>query len=122
MSRPASSPWPLFTREEADAASSVLSSNRVNHWTGQQGREFECAFASFAVALANDTVALDVALKALAAGPGDEMAVMRRTFLASVSAPRQTDGWRTIRFGIVGSFARSDPEFCHERSAYAYYH
>lgn len=84
-------PWPSFTQEEADAVSNVLLSNRVNYWTGQEGREFEKEFAvwcgtEYAVALANGTLALDVALKALGVGEGDEVIVTSRTFLASVSS------------------------------------
>ena len=84
-------PWPSFTQQEADAVSQVLLSNKVNYWTGQECREFEKEFASFsgtkyAVALANGTVALDVALKALQIGAGDDVIVTSRTFLASASS------------------------------------
>ncbi|WP_333838715.1 DegT/DnrJ/EryC1/StrS aminotransferase family protein [Acinetobacter schindleri] len=84
-------PWPSFTQEEADAVSRVLLSNKVNYWTGQECREFEKEFARFAetkyaVALANGTVALDVALKALGIGAGDDVIVTSRTFLASASS------------------------------------
>lgn len=84
-------PWPSFTQEEADAVSQVLLSNKVNYWTGQECREFEKEFAQFAetkyaVALANGTVALDVALKALDIGTGDDVIVTSRTFLASASS------------------------------------
>lgn len=85
------SPWPSFTNEEADAVRDVILSNKVNYWTGQETREFEKEFADwssteFAVALANGTVAIDVALKSLGIGPGDEVIVTSRTFLASVSS------------------------------------
>lgn len=85
------SAWPLFTQEEANAVSRVLLSNKVNYWTGQEGREFEKEFAqwsetSHAVALANGTLALDACFKALDIGPGDEVVVTPRTFLASVSS------------------------------------
>ncbi len=84
------SPWPSFTCEEADAVRRVLLSNKVNYWTGTECRAFETEFAawagtSHAVALANGTLALDVALKALGVGPGDEVIVTPRTFIASVS-------------------------------------
>lgn len=84
-------PWPSFTQQEADAVSRVLLSNKVNYWTGQECREFEKEFAQFAgtqyaVALANGTVALDVALKALNIGAGDDVIVTSRTFLASASS------------------------------------
>lgn len=84
-------PWPSFSQEEATAVHDVLLSNKVNYWTGQQTREFECAFAGYtgcryAVALANGTLALDLALKALGIGLGDEVVVTPRTFIASVSS------------------------------------
>ena len=85
------SPWPSFTQEESDAVSHVLLSNKVNYWTGQEGREFEKEFASFAnckyaVALGNGTLALDLALKAMNVGSGDEVITTPRTFLASASS------------------------------------
>jgi dTDP-4-amino-4,6-dideoxygalactose transaminase len=84
------STWPSFTPEEADAVHRVVMSNKVNYWTGTETREFEKEFAAWcdtahAVALANGTLALDVALKALDIGPGDEVVVTPRTFIASVS-------------------------------------
>ncbi|SPJ20630.1 UDP-4-amino-4-deoxy-L-arabinose-oxoglutarate aminotransferase [Prolinoborus fasciculus] len=91
MLNTAFAPWPSFTQQEADAISQVLLSNKVNYWTGQECREFEKEFAQFAetqyaVALANGTVALDVALKALGVGAGDDVIVTSRTFLASASS------------------------------------
>jgi len=91
------SPWPSFTQEEADKVSEVLLSNKVNYWTGQEGREFEKEFALFtnskhAVAVANGTLALDLALVALDVGQSnsgslnDEVIVTSRTFLASASS------------------------------------
>lgn len=90
-------PWPSFTQQEADAVSSVLLSNRVNYWTGQETRKFESEFAEWvgtahAIALANGTVALDLALQGLGIGAAyggssaDEVIVSPRTFLASVSS------------------------------------
>ncbi|GAB3682832.1 DegT/DnrJ/EryC1/StrS family aminotransferase [Salinisphaera aquimarina] len=84
-------PWPDFSEEEADAARSVLLSGRVSYWTGQEGRAFEREFAAFsgtrhAIAVANGTVALDLALIGLGIGPGDEVVVTPRTFIASISA------------------------------------
>ena len=84
------SPWPSFSEEEIDAVAAVLRSNRVNYWTGEQCRHFEREFACWAgskhaIALANGTVALDLALKAIGAGPGDEVVVTPRSFVASAS-------------------------------------
>lgn len=100
-----SAPWPNFTQEEADAVSAVLCSNRVNYWTGDVGRAFEREFAQWAgtthaVALANGTLALDLALKALGIGPGDEVIVTPRTFIASISC--------VVNAGAVPVFADVD--------------
>lgn len=99
------SPWPSFSVEEADAARDVILSNRVNYWTGEECRHFEREFAAWvgtrhAIALANGTVALDLALKALGIGAGDEVVVTPRTFLASVSC--------IVNAGAVPVFAEVD--------------
>ncbi|GAA0691829.1 DegT/DnrJ/EryC1/StrS aminotransferase family protein [Marinobacterium maritimum] len=101
------SPWPSFTEEEANAVRDVLLSNKVNYWTGQEGRQFEREFAEYvgaehAIALANGTVALDLALNALGVGAGDEVIVTSRTFLASVSS--------IVNAGAVPVFADVDPD------------
>ena len=85
------SPWPSFSVKEADTVRDVLLSNKVNYWTGQEGRKFEKEFSAwsnskYAIALANGTLALDLALKALGVSEGDEVIVTPRTFLASVSS------------------------------------
>ncbi len=85
------SPWPSFTQAEADAVSQVLLSNKVNYWTGNECREFEKEFATwadsdYAIAMGNGTLALDVALQALDVGAGDEVIVTPRTFIASISS------------------------------------
>lgn len=100
-------PWPSFTSEEADAVVRVLQSNKVNYWTGTECREFEKEFAAWcgvphAVALANGTLALDLALKALGIGPGDEVVVTPRTFIASVSC--------VVNAGATPVFAEVDAE------------
>lgn len=100
-----SAPWPSFSPEEVDAVAAVLRSNRVNYWTGNEGRSFEREFAVWAgsehaIALANGTVALDLALKGLGIGPGDEVVVTPRTFIASVSC--------VVNAGAVPVFADVD--------------
>ncbi|UYG09558.1 DegT/DnrJ/EryC1/StrS family aminotransferase [Halomonas sp. M4R1S46] len=84
-------PWPDYSEAEVAAVSRVLRSNRVNYWTGDEGRAFEEEFARFAgtryaVAVANGTTALDLALHGLGVGVGGEVIVTSRTFLASVSS------------------------------------
>lgn len=101
------SPWPSFSSEEGDLVRNVLLSNRVNYWTGDEGRAFEREFAawvgtSHAVALANGTVAMDIAWIALGIKPGDEIVVTPRTFLASASS--------IVNAGAVPVFADVDPD------------
>jgi len=101
------SPWPCFTEKEADAVHDVLLSNKVNYWTGNESRLFEQEFAAwvdcgYAIALANGTVALDLALHALDIGAGDEVIVTPRTFLASVSS--------IVNAGAIPIFADVDKD------------
>ena len=101
------SPWPSFSEEEVQAVASVVRSNKVNYWTGQEARHFEREFAEwvgvpYAIALANGTVALDVALKVLGIGAGDEVIVTPRTFIASISC--------VVNAGAIPVFADVDPD------------
>jgi len=82
--------WPSFDLDEIDAVDKVLRSGKVNYWTGEEGTAFEQEFAAFhgvkhAIALANGTVALELALRVLGIGPGDEVIVTPRSFIASAS-------------------------------------
>lgn len=82
--------WPRFGEEDVEAAARVLRSGKVNYWTGEEGRRFEEEFARFAgcryaVAVANGTVALELALRALGVEPGDEVVTTCRSFIASAS-------------------------------------
>ena len=85
------SSWPSFTQAEASAVGAVLLSNKVNYWTGKECQFFEKEFSEwsqtkYCIALANGTLALDLALNAVAVGIGDEVIVTSRTFIASVSS------------------------------------
>jgi len=84
-------PWPAFGAEEIEAVSAVLASGRINYWTGGLGRAFEDKFAAFvgtrhAMTISNGTVALEIAMRALGVGPGDEVIVTSRSFMASASS------------------------------------
>ena len=83
-------PWPEFAADEIEAAAAVLRSGKVNYWTGEQSQEFEREFARYigvryAIALANGTAALELALHALGIDQGDEVVVPCKTFIASAS-------------------------------------
>ncbi|NVK26110.1 MAG: DegT/DnrJ/EryC1/StrS aminotransferase family protein [Gammaproteobacteria bacterium] len=84
-------PWPNYSEAEAKIVTDVLKSNKVNYWTGTQGREFEKEFADYtgvshAIAVANGTLALELALRAIDIQPGDEVIVTSRSFMASASS------------------------------------
>ena len=83
-------PWPYYAQDELDAVRGVLASGKVNYWTGREGGGFEQEFAAYvgcrhAVALANGSVALELALHVLGIGPGDDVVVTSRSFIASAS-------------------------------------
>jgi dTDP-4-amino-4,6-dideoxygalactose transaminase len=97
--------WPASAPDEVAAAVRVLESGKINYWTGEEGHQFEREFAGFAgckfgVALANGTVALELALIAglgnveTVRGPAmittdgempAEVITTSRTFIASAS-------------------------------------
>jgi len=97
--------WPEFTKEEGEIVKKVLLSNKVNHWTGDQCRTFESEFsnwtnAKFSIALANGTVALDLALIAIGIKENDEVIVTPRSFIASASS--------VVNIGAVPIFSDVD--------------
>lgn len=95
-------PWPYFEKDEIFIVSEVLSSGKVNYWTGENKEyaskakrgycgEFEEKFSeylgtSYSICVANGTVALELCLSALGVGSGDEVIVPSRTFIATASA------------------------------------
>lgn len=100
-------PWPHYEEDEIQSVINTLHSGKVNYWTGEQGRNFETEYAiycdnKYAVALANGSVALELALKAMGVGVGDEVVVSPRTFLASAS--------EIVRCGATPVFADVDPD------------
>ena len=75
-----SAPWPHFEPDEIEAAVHVLESGKINYKTGEEGIRFENEFAAYtgckhAIAVANGTVALELALYGLGIGAGDEVVV-----------------------------------------------
>lgn len=84
-------PWakPDIGREELNE---IIDSFRTNWLTmGPKTKKFEDELSSYldvpyAIAVSNGTVALDLALKALGIGPGDEVIVPAMTYFATASA------------------------------------
>ncbi|MFW6732409.1 MAG: DegT/DnrJ/EryC1/StrS family aminotransferase [Synechococcus sp.] len=108
MTTPPSGPfWPHYDEEQLAAVAAVLASGRVNHWTGEEGRSFEREFAAWcgvphALTIANGTLALAAAYRALGLGPGDELITTPRSFVATASA--------AVLLGVKPVFADVDPD------------
>lgn len=104
---PIRSRWPVYGEEEIAAVVDVLRSGQVNALVhGDRCRAFENAFADhvgspYAIALANGTLALELGLRALGIGAGDEVIVTPRSFFASVSC--------VVACGARPVFADVDP-------------
>lgn len=83
-------PWPFYDKDEVEKTVSILNSGKVNYWTGSETKQFEEEFARYhgmkhGIALANGTLALELALIGYGIGPGDEVITTCRTFIASAS-------------------------------------
>ena len=99
--------WPFYDDDEIAAVAAVLRSGRVNQWTGPDVFAFEEACAArfgggAAIALANGSLALELALRAFGIGPGDEVIVSPRSFVASASC--------AMLVGATPVFADVDPD------------
>jgi dTDP-4-amino-4,6-dideoxygalactose transaminase len=106
LSPTAEEAWPFYAEDEIEAVVSVLGSGKVNQWTGAKVFEFERAYtrqlrSGRAIALANGSVALELALRAFGIGPGDDVIVTPRTFVASAFCVRLV--------GATPVFADVDP-------------
>jgi len=99
--------WPQYDADEVAVVTNVLHSGKVNYWTGDECRKFEKEFAArcdaeYGIALANGTLALELALEASGIGPGDEVVVTPRSFVASASC--------VVRVGARPVFADVSPD------------
>ena len=99
--------WPSYDSDEIRAVAQVLESGTGNYWFGDQCRRFEEEYAAhcrtrYGIALANGSVALELALEAAGIGSGDEVVVTPRSFIASASC--------VIRVGASPVFADVDPD------------
>lgn len=80
--------WPTYSADEIDAVVAVLRAGTVNQWTGPEVGAFQEACTrrfggSHGIAVTNGSVALELALRAFGIGPGDEVVVAPRSFVAS---------------------------------------
>jgi len=100
--------WPLFDEEDIKAVVETLRSGRwCRLYPGSAAERFERSFASYhdakhGIATSNGTVSLELSLKSLGVGFGDEVIVPAYTFIATASAVTEV--------GAVPVFADVDPE------------
>jgi dTDP-4-amino-4,6-dideoxygalactose transaminase len=85
--------WPVYADDEIEAVVAVLRSGKVNQWTGGDVFAFQEALTDYfggqhGIVLANGSLALELPLRAFGIGPGDEVVVTPRTFVASASCVR----------------------------------
>lgn len=83
--------WPRYSEEELEAVTQVLRSGQVNQWTGEHVFSFQKDYANYcqaehAIAVANGSLALELALRALRVSKGDDVIVTSRSFIASASS------------------------------------
>jgi len=82
--------WPVYGENEKSALLSVLESRKWGT-LGPRVKEFQEEFAAFVGArhglcVSNGTVSLEIALRAMEIGPGDEVIVPPYTFVATASS------------------------------------
>lgn len=100
--------WPIWDEEDKKCLCEVLDSGKwCRVFAGSKVEQFEQAFAKYhnakyAIATANGTVSLQLALRAGGIKPGDEVIVPAVTFIASAGA--------VTEIGAVPIFVDSDPE------------
>src|SRR5215472_793947 len=102
-------PWPVYTAEETRAIQKVLTSR---NWGGypfpnKLADAFAQKFAAFhgakyGLAVANGTIAIEVALKAVGIAPGDEVIVPAYTWEGTVGP--------ILRLNAVPVFVDIDPD------------
>ena len=84
------STWPEYKIEEIRATKKILSSGKVNYWTGSENKKFEKKFQNYfkikhAIAISNGTAGLYLAVKSLNLKMGSEIIVTPRSYYASAS-------------------------------------
>ena len=99
--------WPHFDSDQIDSVARVLTSGKVNTWTGKETKAFESEFAEWcgssqAIAMANGSLALSAAYLAIGIGQGDELITTPRTFIATASS--------AVLLGAKPIFADVDPD------------
>ena len=101
--------WPVFDEREERLLLEVLRSGTWGELGGDKVTTFAARFAAyqgarFGVCVPNGTMAIQLGLKALGVGPGDEVITTPYTFIATASA--------ALLLGAKPVFVDVDPETC----------
>jgi len=98
--------WPMWGKREEELLLEVLHSGKWGTLNGPKVIEFENKFAAFqgakyGVCVTGGTAALELALRAMGIGPGDEVITSPYTFVATASA--------MFKVGATPTFADVEP-------------
>ncbi|MHB0874771.1 MAG: DegT/DnrJ/EryC1/StrS family aminotransferase, partial [Anaerolineae bacterium] len=98
--------WPEVDERDVDAVSAVIRSGRWGRLGGTKAAEFEQQFAAYqgakyGLGVSSGTAALEIALRAMKLGPGDEVIVPPYTFMATATA--------VLQVGAIPVFVDIDP-------------
>ena len=99
--------WPVYDEQEIKALTEVVKSGKWGALAGDKVKQFEQEFASFqqarySLCVVNGTAALEVSMRALGIGPGDEVITTPYTFVATPNA--------VLLVGAVPIFVDIDPD------------
>ncbi len=106
--------WPVITHDDEEALIRVLKSGNWGRHLGEEVLKFEDSFAKLqgadrCVAIANGTIALEIALRACNVGAGDEVIVPSSTFFSTASS--------VLSVGALPVFVDIDPDtYCIDAS------
>ncbi|MFN8484051.1 MAG: DegT/DnrJ/EryC1/StrS family aminotransferase [Anaerolineae bacterium] len=105
--------WPVWDEREERELLEVLHSGKWGMFAGSKVKTFEERFAAFqgarfGVCVPNGTLALELALRAIGVGPGDEVITSPYTFIATASAAL-TVGARPVFVDIEPDSFLMDP-------------
>ena len=80
----------IYDKLQIKSVSNILKKNITNYWTGNECKKFEQEFSNYhnlkySVAVANGSVAIELAMKALNLSENDEIIVSPRSFIISAS-------------------------------------
>jgi dTDP-4-amino-4,6-dideoxygalactose transaminase len=95
----------FYSKEVTKKIGKILTSGKVNYWTGNECKKFEKQFSNYhkvkySIAVSNGSVALEIALKSLNLNNKSQIIVTPRSFIISASC--------VLNLGLITVFADVD--------------